>query len=192
MPNKNKIPLQARGINTRNNIILIAFKSFLKNGYKKTSTTKIAKEAGVSVGIIYSYFNDKDELLELWLNNLLEKCEDYFYDQFKLRDYNVELYLIINNILEKLTSRFFCSPIVSETLNRKAKLMIDEFYSKAEKIFIKACYNANLVFKHQNEISHIILGLIKNYSLDLKSDKFKSNNEVLKKQYIKCITSLLD
>ena len=37
MPNKNKIPLQARGINTRNNIILIAFKSFLKNGYKKTS-----------------------------------------------------------------------------------------------------------------------------------------------------------
>lgn len=183
-------PLRNRGIKTKNNIIAVAFKSFFKNGYKKTTTIKIAKEAGVSIGIVYSYFKDKDELLELWLNSLLKKSDEYFYNQFKLRIYDVELFLIIGNILEKLCDSFFCSPIVNEKDEKLTKIL-NNFYLKEEKIFMNACNDSNIFVKHQNETAHIIFNLIKSYSEDLKNTKSRLNQDVLKDQYVISIYSLL-
>ena len=98
MNKKQTVPKQTRSILTRQNILNVAFKSFLKVGFKKTNTILIAQNSKVSIGIVYSYFNNKEELLEMWLNNLLERCDDYLYNQFKLTQYEVELSLVISNI----------------------------------------------------------------------------------------------
>ena len=104
---KKNILFQKRSIDTKNLIIKTAEELFVKYGYKKTSTILISKEANISVGIIYNYFNNKEELFELWLNNLLERLDNYLYNQFKLMDYKIELPLVISNILDKLSSSFF-------------------------------------------------------------------------------------
>lgn len=41
----------------------VALELFARYGYQSTSISKIAKEAGISKGLIYNYFNSKEELL---------------------------------------------------------------------------------------------------------------------------------
>jgi len=44
-------------------ITLAAMKMFSEEGYQTSSISKIAKEAGVSKGLIYTYFESKEDLL---------------------------------------------------------------------------------------------------------------------------------
>lgn len=55
-------PKQARAVDKKNRIIDAAFKLFCEKGYHKTNTAEIAKEAGVSTGIVYNYFKDKKDI----------------------------------------------------------------------------------------------------------------------------------
>lgn len=56
-------PKQKRAIEKKEKIIKSGFNLICKNGYHKTNTIDIAKEAGVSTGIIYQYFKDKYDIL---------------------------------------------------------------------------------------------------------------------------------
>jgi TetR/AcrR family transcriptional regulator len=47
---------------SRDKIIRGAIKVFANNGYEKASTTLVAKEAGISKGLIFHYFGSKDDL----------------------------------------------------------------------------------------------------------------------------------
>jgi AcrR family transcriptional regulator len=48
-----------------------AIKCFSKNGYHPTTIREVAEEAGVSIGMIYQYFSDKEELLYYSLSAVL-------------------------------------------------------------------------------------------------------------------------
>ncbi|MFK7972567.1 MAG: TetR/AcrR family transcriptional regulator [Bacteroidia bacterium] len=48
---------------SRNAILEAALKLFAEKGYHKASIAQIANEAGVSKGLIYNYFEKKDDLL---------------------------------------------------------------------------------------------------------------------------------
>lgn len=61
-------PRQSRGIASRSKIVDAAFKMFQQNGYYGTNTEDIAKAAGVSIGCLYSYFKDRDDLFHEILN----------------------------------------------------------------------------------------------------------------------------
>lgn len=50
-------------------------KLFSEQGYYSTTIQQIAREAGVSVGLVYQYFREKDDLLYLSLKNVLETYE---------------------------------------------------------------------------------------------------------------------
>lgn len=191
MNKKQTVPKQTRSILTRQNILNVAFKSFLKVGFKKTNTILIAQNSKVSIGIVYSYFNNKEELLEMWLNNLLERCDDYLYNQFKLTQYEVELSLVISNILEKTTDLFFSSPIIDEKDDIYLVKTLDSFYTKIKQIFIKNCFASMINIRHQNETAETILQLVLSYNRLLKNNDHL-NKSILKSCYIKAICSLLD
>ena len=55
-------PRQSRGISSRSKIIDAAFEQFQEKGYYGTNTEDIAKAADVSIGCLYSYFKDRDDL----------------------------------------------------------------------------------------------------------------------------------
>jgi AcrR family transcriptional regulator len=59
----------------RGQIIRTAVKLFSENGYYHTTTQQIAREAGISAGLIYHYFHDKDDILFMALRKVLDTYE---------------------------------------------------------------------------------------------------------------------
>jgi len=67
-------------INRRKNIVEAATKSFTLFGYKATSMEQIAKLAGVGKGTIYTFFNNKQELLHEIIQELISEMKDSVID----------------------------------------------------------------------------------------------------------------
>jgi AcrR family transcriptional regulator len=59
----------------RGGILDAAVKLFAENGYYVTTIQQIAKASGVSIGLIYQYFGDKDDILFLSLKRVLDRYE---------------------------------------------------------------------------------------------------------------------
>jgi TetR/AcrR family transcriptional regulator len=72
-----KLPIEKQNI-----IIDAAFKCFGKNGYKKTSTSDIATNAGISKSLIFHYFGTKKALylylMDLCFNILMNEFNEKF------------------------------------------------------------------------------------------------------------------
>ena len=124
-----------------------ALKLFASNGYQNTSIREIAIEAGVSKGLIYNYFNSKEEILSKLIDNVTETM----WNRFELQnlkeitedDYKDFLNLSIDIVLEDLNHyrlwfAVFTQPqvltMVMEDLWEKAapvmKLMLDYYQKK--------------------------------------------------------------
>jgi len=59
----------------RGQIVRAAVKLFSEDGYYTTTIQQIAKQAGISTGLIYQYFRDKDDILFLSLKMVLDTYE---------------------------------------------------------------------------------------------------------------------
>jgi AcrR family transcriptional regulator len=59
----------------RGQILRAAVRLFSEKGYYTTTISQIAREAGISTGLIYQYFGDKDDILLLSLKLVLETYE---------------------------------------------------------------------------------------------------------------------
>ncbi len=68
-----RTPRQQRSIDKKNRIIEAGYTLFAKKGYYSTNTAEIAKEAGVSTGIVYGYFRDKRDILIEVMNIYVEQ-----------------------------------------------------------------------------------------------------------------------
>lgn len=72
-------PKQKRSIEKKQRIIRASYQLFSDKGYYKTNTKEIAQEAGVSTGIVYSYFQDKKDILfevvQLYISLLHEQFQ---------------------------------------------------------------------------------------------------------------------
>lgn len=72
-------PKQKRSIEKKQSIIKASYKLFSDKGYYKTNTAEIALEAGVSTGIVYSYFQDKKDILievvKFYISSLSEQFQ---------------------------------------------------------------------------------------------------------------------
>ncbi|MDE6221930.1 MAG: TetR/AcrR family transcriptional regulator [Lachnospiraceae bacterium] len=79
---KTREPQQKRSIEKKNKIIEVGFRLMCENGYQKTTTADIAKAAGVSTGIIYSYFTDKHDIFTAGLELFGSQMIVPMYDQF--------------------------------------------------------------------------------------------------------------
>lgn len=69
-------PKQERSIDKKNRIVQAGFEMFSKVGYYNTNTVQIAKQAGVSTGIVYGYFKDKRDImldvLDLYVSSVFQ------------------------------------------------------------------------------------------------------------------------
>ena len=63
MKNAIRQPQQERSTEKKNKIIQASYEVFSEVGYFGANTSEIAKRAGVSTGIVYSYFTDKRDIL---------------------------------------------------------------------------------------------------------------------------------
>ncbi|MFJ7887176.1 TetR/AcrR family transcriptional regulator [Lysinibacillus xylanilyticus] len=64
----------------RSTILDAAIKLYSENGFAETKVAEIAKEAGVSFGTVFTYFNSKEELYEAAILEPLEEIKPYFIE----------------------------------------------------------------------------------------------------------------
>jgi AcrR family transcriptional regulator len=72
---KTRSPQQKRSIDKKVKVLDAAYKVFCAQGYYKSTTVDIAREAGVSVGCLYSYFADKYDLFTAILDRYDEEFD---------------------------------------------------------------------------------------------------------------------
>lgn len=96
-------------------ILAAAWKCFAEKGYKGSTMRNIAESIGLSTGVIYNYFKNKDELLDSLLE-LARESEQQIFDSMAQKDNSKEA------IQEFFYTCFECSPF--DALKKSAKVNI--------------------------------------------------------------------
>lgn len=119
-------------------ILEAAYILMAKNGYESTSISQIAKEAGVSKGLMYNYFSSKEDLLKALINKTLSDGENIMSDIFsenpsqtlenvirwffnELR-HNIEEWKFISEMMLKAEKYTFVKELMTTKLNEYMKL----------------------------------------------------------------------
>ena len=161
-------PVQKRSIEKKEKIIKSGFELICEKGYYNTNTAEIAKNAGVSTGIVYQYFKDKHDI---FIAGLEKYADDIFYPLKKSSIETIdkkEFPIFLKQIIEEYIENHKLSQSTHEEI--MAMVHSDEdvayYYYKRE---MDMTYKIVSFFKHNgyncknlNERVHIIIGIIDN------------------------------
>ena len=86
-----------------------------KNGFHGTAMSKVAQEAGVSAGIIYHYFDSKDDLMDELYRDIKRKFGQMINDSF---DQTQPLKIQIRQILGLMIRYYIHRPLESAFLEQ--------------------------------------------------------------------------
>ena len=70
---------------TREQIVRVAKRVFLRKGFAKASMRDVAKGAGIGLSNIYNYFNGKDEIFRYIVAPLIAKMEEMLKEHHDVR-----------------------------------------------------------------------------------------------------------
>ena len=166
--NEVRKPIQKRSIETKDKIIKAGFDLICSEGYYKTNTAKIAKEAGVSTGIVYQYFKDKRDIL---LAGLEKHAGSIFYPMINSPEYNIDKNNL-SNLVKKMIRIYISNHKLSLTAHEEITAMVHYDKDVASYFYKREMEMTNTIseilinnnFKMQNikEKVHIIVGLVDN------------------------------
>ena len=135
---------------SREKILDSALELFAAKGFHNTSVSQIATQARISKGLIYNYFDSKDDLLEQIIDGALSLLENLVIDGVNHKiDPKSQLRNIINSTFDSvesdihfwklLTSLSFQTEVISghkDLISKKATHMMEI----AEKLFMEMNY----------------------------------------------------
>ena len=136
---------------SREKIMDSALELFAAKGFHNTSVSQIAAKAGISKGLIYNYFDSKEDLLEKIITGALSLVENLMIDGLNhVTDPKSQLRNIINSTFESvesdihfwklLTAISFQTEVISgheDLISKKASHMME----MAEKVFRELNYD---------------------------------------------------
>ena len=183
-------PKQKRAIEKKEKIIKVGFDLISKNGYHNTNTAEIAKEASVSTGILYQYFNDKYDIL---LEGLEKYGDSIFFPMLNGEDISVDkdnMEIFISNIIEHYINNHRISDLAHEEIMSMvhSDKRVAEYYYKRElemtnslkDILIKNGFSNDNLY----EKVHIMIGLIDNLCHEIIYHKHDDMNYDLMKNIV--------
>ncbi len=81
-------------------IIMVALELFATKGYHSTSISKIAQQAGISKGLMYNYFNSKEDLLKEVVLFSYKKASDTLLEKMQAEIQHKSLKDAIKTVIE--------------------------------------------------------------------------------------------
>ena len=176
-------PVQKRSIEKKEKIIKYGFDLICKKGYYNTNTAEIAKVAGVSTGIVYSYFNDKHDILleglKRYANSIFYPSIDFIKD-IDINEKNLE------DITRKTISQFIKSHKLSQSAHQEITSMahsdkdVANFFHENEiemtNVIVEILRKNGFDAEDLVERAHIIIGLIDNICHEIVYHKHKNIN----------------
>lgn len=195
-----RIPTQKRSIQKRLKIVEKGFELMCENGYYKTTTSDIAKYAGVSTGIIYQYFNDKKEI---FIEGVKNYSDGILFPMIKTLEENK---LDINNLhdtIKLIIDEFINTHTISKRAHEELMAMshldsdISEIFKNSElsltNRIVNILENNNINLINPHEKVHIIIGLVDNMCHELVYHKHESfDYDIMKEETIKLIMHILE
>jgi AcrR family transcriptional regulator len=124
----------------------VALELFATDAYQNTSVSKIAAKAGISKGLMYNYFKNKESLLHYILIEGLKDKLDVFIQLFKNMDSREKFRAMVEMIFGmirkdphywKLYFSLAIQPIVLESLQNILQEIGMEFLKLIQEYFIK-------------------------------------------------------
>jgi len=152
-------PKQQRAKEKKEKIIKAGFDLICKNGYHNTNTAEIAKEAGVSTGIVYQYFKDKHAIFMEALNVYGDKI---FFPMLNNKiEFNSNIDIFIKNIINNCIDNNRVSEIAHEEIMSMVHSdhEVAEFYYSIE---LQTTEKIKKILLDNNlyEKVHIMIGMI--------------------------------
>jgi AcrR family transcriptional regulator len=198
---KNKIsePKQRRSIEKKKKIVNAGFKLFCEKGFYKTNTAEIAREAGVSTGIVYRYFPDKKAIfldcLPMFFNSIYAGVYIEIQQLSPPFDYENTLNAIIDSIVtahsyskdahEEMMAMSHSDPDVKEYFNQAYRTMNIQLSEVLGLI--------GLSTDNSFEKIHIIIDMIESYCHEVVFERDERlDYGVLKEILTKGIESILN
>lgn len=194
-----RMPKQKRALLKREHIIESGFKLICENGYYNTNTALIAKDAGVSTGIVYQYFKDKKEIfiegIKMYSDNILfpildilsnnEVYSENFEDVVsKLLDLFIDRHILTKKAHEELISMSHADDDIAEMFHKREI----ESTLKIAKILKDKGHNP----EHLKERVHIAISAGEYFCHEVVYHKHAEiDYNVMKEEVIKLITDLL-
>jgi AcrR family transcriptional regulator len=103
-PEMRRVPVQARGRRTVARILDAAADRFAAAGFDATTTTDIARRAGVSVGSLYQFFPDKEALLDALAARHIEGIDQILLAAAQRMGEDASLEEIVDLIVERIVA----------------------------------------------------------------------------------------
>ena len=172
-------PVQKRSIETKDKIIEAGFDLICHDGFYNTNTSKIAKKAGVSTGIVYQYFKDKRDI---FLAGLDKYADDIFYPMIDMPDISLNksnLPTIMKDMINKYINNHKLSQIAHEEITAMTHSDKDVAYyfhkkdMEMTKRFSNILIENNFKINNMDEKVHIVIGLIDNLCHEIVYHKHK-------------------
>lgn len=198
--NEVREPIQKRSIEKKEKIIKYGFDLICEKGYYNTNTAEIAKAAGVSTGIVYSYFKDKHDILlegiKRYANNIFYPILD-FSSNNELNKDNLE------KIIKDMILKFIEKHKLSQTAHEEITAMthsdkdVAHFFHENEiemsnaitDLLIKNGFNPT----NLNEKVHIAINLVDDLCHEIVYHKHSSMNyEIMVNLVVDCIVKLIN
>ena len=175
-------PMQKRSIEKKEKIIESGFELICEKGYYNTNTAEIAKNAGVSTGIVYQYFKDKHDIL---IEALKKYADNIFYPMLNIpiKEFDkIDLSEIIRKMIDSFITNHKLSQSAHEEIMAMAHLDKDVafYFHKREMQMTEKIYDLlvknGFDSKDLMEKSHICIGLIDNLCHEIVYHKHSELN----------------
>lgn len=192
-------PIKKTSIEKKRKIIEVGFKLMCNKGYHNINTIDIAKEANVSTGIIYQYFNDKRDI---FIEGVKDYADNIMFPMINIMDN----YVIDKSNLKELLSKMIDSFIKTHTMKKEAheELMAMSYLDKDIKNIFKTreltmtdkisniLINSGFNSKNMEEKVHIIIGIIDNYCHEVVYHKHeKLDYNAMKEEILNIIINVI-
>lgn len=195
--NKIREPIQKRSIEKKEKIIKAGFDLICEKGYYNTNTAEIAKAAGVSTGIVYSYFKDKRDI---FIEGIKEYATSIMYPMIEIAT-SVDLNNL-KELLENMIDVFIKNHKISKSAHEEMMAMrhLDEdiatIFNQSEidmtNRIVEILENNGFDIPNLDEKVHLIIGIVENLCHEIVYHKHPSiNYDVMKDEVINIILNIL-
>ena len=191
---------QKRSLRTRKRLVKAAMRLFTERGYDATSTSQIAKRAGMSAGVFYRYFKDKRDIFrEMYSDHSFSGAKAFMAELDPNKWRNADMLAIVNSLVETVYSIHQANPRLQDQFTC-VELRDSEFLEERERAHALVQKRLeDLLEDHSDELHvtniPVAAYLIKETVEACIHQSFRSNNRFdekeLKEQLIKMVLNYL-
>lgn len=183
---------------SKSRIRIAALEVFAESGYHSASISQIAKKAGVSKGLMYNYFESKEQLLEQVVEGLYQEgIKDFEVEVWERLEGLEKLKWVINKSFDGIKKNININRLLTMLIIQKdigsvvVKMLMDKKKAHAEALEnILAELGSENAYKDSMLISALINGVFIQYLYNQNDFPFEMMKEMIEDHIMKNILHL--